>query len=398
MAPPTPRCARGHIRLSAFVYNARGMSASPPPTRVAVIGTGFGRLVVIPALRAVPGFEIVAVLSPTQERAEQRARELGVPHAFPASQLDEALALPGLDLVFVASPPDAHREQSVRSLEAGKHVVCEKPTALDAAEAAAMVGAAERARRLALVDHELRFSPVRRHFRDLVRQGFLGRVFHADLTIQGEYRLDRTRPWSWWSDAARGGGFLGALGSHAIDAVRFTLGEVAAAHGCLRTLVAERPDPASGRTRTVTSDDYALFWLRLEDGSTLAATLSAVARAPRDAWRFAVHGEQGSLVLDGNERLWGRRQGEAEYRDVTPAEVATDATRFGLRDTAWTRAFVGFAAELRAALAAGARAPADAATFSDGLRTQQIMDAIRESSLSECWQECGAAAPTARAR
>jgi predicted dehydrogenase len=362
---------------------------------VAVIGAGFGRHVVIPAFRSVPGFQVSAVVSGSATRAGDVARELGVPHAFAAQRLEEALALPGLELVFVASPPAAHREQSTRALAAGKHVVCEKPMALDAGEAAAMVEAARAARRLGVVDHELRFSPTRRRLRDLVQEDFLGRLLHADIAVQGEYRLDRSRPWSWWSDADQGGGFLGALGSHVIDAVRFTLGEVAAACGCLRTLVRERPDPVTGRPRAVSSDDYALFWLRLEGGATVAASLSALARTPRDAWRFSAHGEKGSLVLDEEERLWGRREGEAEYRDLTPADQGRSVAALGLRDTAWTRAFVRFAGDLQGALAEGRITLPHAASFQDGLRVQQVMDAIRESSRRERWVACG---PTAQAR
>ncbi len=360
------------------------------------MGAGFGRRLVVPILRAVPPFEVVALVSGSLERARAVANELGIPNAFPASQLEPAMA--EADLVFIASPPAAHRDQSLLALSSGKHVVCEKPTALDAVQASEMLAASQRSNRLALIDHELRFSPVRRRFRDLARQGFLGRLRHADLVIQGEYRLDKTRPWSWWSDRAQGGGFLGAVGSHAIDAVRYMVSEIEAARGLLRTIVDRRPAPDTGELRTVTSDDYALFWLKLEEDATLAATLSAVARAPRDTWRLAVHGEDGSLLLDEKERLWGRRQAESEYRDLTPADPGADAAALGVRDSAWTRAFLIFARELGAALASGRTTLPDAATFEDGLRVQQVMDAIRESSHREPWVECGATPLAARRR
>jgi predicted dehydrogenase len=371
------------------------MSATRP-LRVAVIGAGFGTRLVIPGLRAV-GSEVAALVGQSAARAAEAAKLLGIPHSYPAAQLDEALALPGLDLAFVASPPVAHCEQTVRALERGLHVVCEKPTAMNAREAMLMLETAKRAGRLALIDHELRFSPVRRRFRDLVREGFLGRVLHADLTIQGEFRLDPTRPWTWWSDAAQGGGFLGALGSHAIDAVRFTLGEVEAAWGRLRTLVRERPDPAGGGARPVTADDYALFWLEMEADFTVACSLSAVARAPRDEWRFAAHGRAGSLLLDQGERLWGRREGESEFRDLTPpaGEAPAELAATGLRDTPWNRAFLRFAAALRDTLRSGRTSLPDAASFEDGLRVQQIMDAIRESSTTGRRVECRATALTA---
>lgn len=369
------------------------MSAPRPPQRVAVIGTGFGRTVVVPGLRAA-GFEVAALLSGSAERAESVARELGIAHAFPATRLDDALSLPGLDLVFVASPPAAHASQSMRSLSAGKHVVCEKPTALDANEAATMLDAARHSERIAVIDHEMRFSPVRRRYRELVADGFLGRVFHIDLAIQGEYRLDATRPWTWWADASQGGGFLGAIGSHAIDAIRYTFGEIAAACGTTRSFIQERPDPATGRPRAVTADDYAPFWLQMESGAMLTALLSAVARAPRDTWKLWAHGESGSLLLDEAERLWGRRAGESEYQDLTPPRDPFDPTAHGMRDTPWTRAFVRLAREVHTAITEGRSEIPLAAGFDDGLRVQQVLDAIRLSSRERRWVDCGAMAPS----
>lgn len=370
------------------------MSETRLPQRVAVIGTGFGRNVVVPGLRAAGGFEVVALLSASPDRAQSVARELAIPHAFPASRLDEALSIPGLDLVFVASPPAAHEEQSVRALTAGKHVVCEKPTALDARQAMTMLEAARRAGKVAIIDHELRFSPVRQRYRELVAEGFLGRVFHIDLVIQGEYRLDASRPWTWWSGAAQGGGFLGAIGSHGIDAIRYTFGEIAAACGMTRSFVRERPEPATGKTRAVSADDYAPFWLRMENGASLTAMLSAVARAPRDTWRLWAHGESGSLLLDESEKLWGRRDGESDYLDLTPPRDPFDPTAHGMRDTTWTRAFVRMARGVHAAIAEGRTDVPLAATFEDGLRVQQVLDAIRQSSREQRWVECGAMAPS----
>src|SRR5262249_34345149 len=196
-------------------------------------------------------------------------------------------------------------------------------------------------------------------------------------------------PWTWWADAAQGGGFLGAIGSHAIDGIRFTFGEIAAACGMTRTFVPERPDPSTGRARAVTADDYAPFWLRMENGASLTAMLSAVARAPRDTWRLLAHGESGSLLLDESEKLWGRREGEAEYSDLTPPPDPFDPVAHGMRDTTWARAFVRLARAVHSAIAEGKRDVPLAASFEDGVRVQQVLDAIRLSSRERRWVDCG---------
>ena len=118
---------------------------------------------------------------------------------------------------------------------------------MNAGEARIMLEAARKSGKMALIDHELRFAPARRLFRDLVTEGYLGRLLHVNLAVESPFRLDATRPWSWWSDASRGGGMLGALGSHVVDSVRYTFGEVRAARGQLRTMFGERSGPTGAR-------------------------------------------------------------------------------------------------------------------------------------------------------
>jgi predicted dehydrogenase len=277
----------------------------------------------------------------------------------------------------------------MQALAAGKHVLCEKPTALNAGQAHDMLEAARRSRRLALIDHELRLDPTRRRLRELVREGYLGRLQHLQLNVESEFRLDPGRPWSWWSDAAQGGGMLGAVGSHAVDAIRYTAGEVLRGRGLLRTLTPQRPDPATGEMRAVTADDYAAFWLELEGGATAASVLSAVSRSPRPGWTMSLHGSEGTLLLDAGGRLSGRRGDEKEFADLTPPAPGLDVQALGMADTPWSRAFLGLAAEIATALAEGRSDVPLAATFEDGLRSQQVLDALCESAERGEWIDCG---------
>ncbi len=223
---------------------------------------------------------------------------------------------------------------------------------------------------LALIDHELRFLPAVRLARDLIAAGEIGAVRHADVRSLGSSRGDPRRPWSWWSDAAQGGGVLGAIGSHQIDLLRYLLAdEVAAAAGVTHAFIAERPD-ASGQLRPVSADDYAAATLRFAGGAL--ATISASVVAPHDEPNSAtVYGADGALRFVGGRLLRGSG---GEFVDITPphsleipAGIAGD----------FPQGTVYLGAALRAALSGDAAALAPAATFADGLAAQRAIDAIR---------------------
>ena len=196
--------------------------------RVGVIGTGWADRALIPAFQA-GGLEVVGVASRSAARARAVADRHGLGLATGSWQ---ELLEADLDLVVVTSAPAFHREQAEAVLASGRHLVCEKPLALDAAESEAIRAAARSAGdRLALVDHELRFTPARRKARELIDSGGLGKVVTVTARIANDFRADPTKPWTWWSDVTQGGGILGALGSHVLDSVRWLLGAEVELHG-----------------------------------------------------------------------------------------------------------------------------------------------------------------------
>ncbi|HYL55721.1 MAG TPA: Gfo/Idh/MocA family oxidoreductase, partial [Gemmatimonadales bacterium] len=144
--------------------------------RVGVIGTGFGRRVQLPALRLVSGVEVTAIASSSLERARAVAGEFGVAHAFGSGE--ELVRASDVDLVIVASTPDSHARHAIAALDAGKHVLCEKPMTLTARDAERMVEAAARSRGTSRIDHELRYEPNRLKARQLIRSGAIGSVWH----------------------------------------------------------------------------------------------------------------------------------------------------------------------------------------------------------------------------
>src|SRR4051794_16160791 len=193
--------------------------------RAVVVGTSFGCRVHVPALRAA-GFEVVALVGRDLERTQRRADRLDVAHA--ATSLAQLTSVAGaVDVVTVATPPDTHAALTVEALALGAHVLCEKPFALDASQARRMCDAASAAGRVGLVGHEFRFSPARALVARLLADGAVGTPQLATLVQYIDLVADpAARVPEWWFDTERGGGWLGASGSHVIDQVHHWLGDV----------------------------------------------------------------------------------------------------------------------------------------------------------------------------
>lgn len=197
----------------------------PDLRRVAVIGTGFAQQVHVPAFRADPRCEVVAIASTSLERAKEKAARLGIPKA--SGDWRELVASPEIDIVSVAVPPSLQPEVAAAAAAAGKHLFCEKPAAIDAAAARMLLDAVGSAR----VHHAINFIfPELAAFvtvRELVRDGEIGEVLKASVNWHVDTRAYRPgAPESWKSDPARGGGVLNSFGSHVIHYVEWLLGPV----------------------------------------------------------------------------------------------------------------------------------------------------------------------------
>src|SRR2546426_749799 len=343
--------------------------------RIGIIGTGCGGGVQLPGLGLVPGVRVTAVASGRRANAEAAAREFGIPHVF--SDGVELAHSGEVDLVVISSTPDSHARYALAALEAGKHVLCEKPTALNGGGAQLMLAAAERRpRQLAWIDHELRYEPNRRKAHDLIRAGAIGEVRHLELVLRpylrGDGRVQTTAaPWTWWLDASRGGGILGAVGSHLVDLCRFWTGsEIVSVAGSAATFDKERADEA-GKPHPVTADQFASFVLRMANGVVATITLSSVAF--HGPGHFAqVTGTEGSLVTTGETRLEIGKAG-APLEDVS----APDALMGKLPvNNMWARSFVRLARDLVRVIG-GAAPEGTPASFRDGWIVQRGLDAVR---------------------
>ena len=348
---------------------------------IGIVGAGFARTTQIPGFRNCQGARVVAIASRRRERAESVASEFGIEHV--ASDWQELVARDDVDLLSVVTPPATHREITLAALEQGKAVLCEKPMAMDAAEASRMTDRVREAGVLALIDHELRFLSSRRKMRLMVHDGEIGTVRHCNYVFRSDYR-GVLGNWDWWSDETMGGGTLGAIGSHAIDSFRWLLGtEVSEVCCVLSTHVAERPDKTSGTMRPVTSDDTVRMLLRFAEspiakGATGAASLSVVESGKLQN-QLEVYGSSGALMVEETGELWHSPAGSGTWR---PVQVDQDPIAPGMRDGSWSRGFTAFSSAIVAALKEGRTSVEGAATFEDGYRAQLAMDAARKSNVS----------------
>ena len=348
---------------------------------VGIIGTGFARRVQIPAFLACDAVEIGSVASGSIENARATAAECGAVHF--TSDWRETVARDDVDLVCITTPPNLHREMTLAAIENGKHILCEKPMAMNVAEAIEMVEAAKGKPLLTLIDHELRFQPGRQVAYKMLRDGGIGKIRHAKFIFQAPHRGDPNIPWNWWSDASVGGGALGAIASHIIDSFHWFLGTDVASVNCqLQTHIKQRRDPA-GEMRDVTSDDESNMLLRFADSELTndATGLVSVSMTeyPKYKNRLEFYGSDGAMRIDHIGEVYLTKAGEGDWSSV---DVPVTANIPGVADTGFARGFMDFAPRIIDAIRNDETSIEHAATFHDGLRVQRVLDAARESNTN----------------
>lgn len=348
--------------------------------RAAVVGTGFARTALLPAFQVLAErAKVVGIASARIARAESTAAEYRIPYAYDdwTTLIDDLRP----DLVCVATPTWLHAPISNTALRLGAHVVCEKPMALNRQEAFEMLTNAVTAERHGIIDHELRFNPNYQRARELIADGTLGEILYVRISnTTSSWQDPKARPKNdWSSDASRGGGRLGANGSHQIDTLRWWLGPVDWVQGHLATTLPNRIDARTGEPWQATADDIAAFTLGMTSGTTAHVFISSVA-SHRLGNHVEVVGCDGTLVLshdDGGRLLVGSTGHELE--DISLRNP--DASLPGIDTSIWPASTVSLLREVVEGIAEG-RPIQNAATFEDGFQTQAVIDAVHESSVS----------------
>jgi len=383
----------------------------PPRARptACVVGVGFVGPAHVEALRR-NGVEVRALVAAGAEEARRKASELGIPRAY--GSLPEALATSGADVYHLAVPNALHAPFARQVMSAGRHVVCEKPLALDSAESKELVELEGKAGVVAAVAYNLRFYPMVIEARARVAAGSLGRV-HA---VHGAYLQDwllLDTDWNWRLDPAQGGPLraVADIGTHWLDMVSWVTGsrvsrvlaDFSTVHairrrprGEVRTFAGEA-GPVEREPVAMSTEDQAAILLRLENGALGSLVVSQVSAGRKNALSFQVDGGAGSLAWSAEEpnRLWiGHRDRANEVLEKDPALLSAAArarTAYpGGHQEGYPDTFRQLFASVYAYVVAGdLAAPRDFPTFADGHREMLHCDALRESARSGRWVDVG---------
>lgn len=348
---------------------------------IGIIGTGFARKVQIPAFLACEGAKIASISSGSMVNARSAAEEFGVAHF--SDDWRETASHTDVDLVCITTPPNLHKEMTLLALEHGKHVLCEKPMAMNVVEAEEMDEAAKAAGVLALIDHELRFQPGRQKAYAMLRDGAIGKIRHAKYNFRAPHRGDPNLPWNWWSDIEQGGGALGAINSHIIDSFNWFLGvEISGVFCQLQTHLKQRP--FGDAFRDVTTDDEANMLLRFANGeltndATGFVSVSMVEQ-PEYVNRLEFFGTDGAIRIDHRGEIFLAKNSETGWTQI---EVDFGKPIPGISDTGFPSGFMEFAPKIIESILLGSTTIKHAATFEDGFRVQSVLDAARKSNENE---------------
>jgi predicted dehydrogenase len=314
--------------------------------RVGVIGTGFGGRVVAPVFGALDQCEVMEVVSARDDAAV----------AAMCERID-------IDLVCVHSPPFLHAAHVRRAIAGGHAVLCDKPFGRDAIEAETLVGAAVAADCVNLCNFEFRYHPIRQLIRMLVTDGAVGAPEHVSWTHYSSGSRVPLRRHGWLFDRALGGGWVNAWGSHAVDFLRWTFGEITDATAACRVTITERPD-AEGTLHTCDAEDA--FSASLVAGGATVTIDTSFAASVALAPRLTVVGSDGALECVADGRVVVRKADGTTTEHMQPA---TGGDRHLEPMRRW-------ATVVRDALFDGI-APPDAPTFVDGFECARVLDRLR---------------------
>jgi predicted dehydrogenase len=378
---------------------------------VGLIGAGFMGKAHSLAYAALPMFfwppPAVPVRRMVAELNAEAAAEAAARFGFETSTTDWRALVESddIDVVDISTPNDTHREIAVAALDAGKHVICEKPLAHNVEDARAMYEAARRARGVSMVAFNYRRTPAVALARKLIDEGAIGDIRNFRGTYLQDWSADPDSPLSWrFQKDVAGSGALGDIGTHVLDMARYLVGEVASVSSVLKTYITERPIQSGAADKLAAAekvtgapmarvevDDEVMTLLRFSDGAvgSLEATRNAYGR--NNFLTFEIHGEVGSIVFN------------YERRDELQVFFAADqADRRGFRtiytgpahpygDGLWPIPGLGIGygetkivecRDLMRAIVEGTPVSPD---FADGYQIARIAAAIQTSATSGAW-------------
>lgn len=374
------------------------------PLRVAMIGYGFMGAAHSVGWRQAPRVfglpaevEMAVVVGRNGKAVAEAATQWGWQES--ATDWREVIGRDDIDIVDIVTPGDSHAEIAIAALEAGKHVIVEKPLSNTVAEGEAMADAAARAAERgvkSMVGFTYRRVPAVTLLRDLIAEGKIGRIHRVRSSYQQDWLVDPAAPLSWrLQKELAGSGALGDIGAHAIDLTQFVTGQsVDRVSGTIDTIIAERPLADGSGTGSVTVDDIAIFTGRLSGGALASFDASRFATGRKNAVAIEVSGEFGALAWnfeDLNSLQYydrtadGRAQGFAQILVTEPEHPYVSAWWPAGHMLGYEHGFTHQVVDLVGAIADGAPLHS---SFEEGLSVQRVLDAVERSSAAEsAWVE-----------
>jgi predicted dehydrogenase len=360
--------------------------------RVGVIGTSwYADLAHLPRLKSHPRCKLAAVCGRNRERADEMAAKYDVNAVY--TNYRAMIEAGDLDAVVVSTPDDQHYPMTMAALDAGLHVLCEKPMALTLAQAQEMYERAEAAGVKHMVCFTYRWwPPTYRYLKQLIEEGYLGRLYQARFTYLAGYARQPYYQWKW--DRLRGLGSLGDQGSHMIDLARWYGGEIARVSANLQTFV-ERPGPEGELLEP--ANDACLITVQYETGAQATIEVGAVAHVAGRSQdqHIRLYGSDGSLECDTDfpmaaAELRGARSEDEQWQVLhAPDELWAGVDRTQPSFAQFGQAFNAQPIANRLFIDAILEDRSVTPSFYDGLKAQEVIDAALRSHQSGEWISLG---------
>lgn len=373
------------------------------PIGAAIIGLGFVGKAHLEGLRRL-GIAVRGILGSSPERTEEAVRELRLERGY--RSLEDLLRDPGVNAVHICTPNNLHHQQATGALEAGKHVMCEKPLAMNTRESGVLEELSRRRNLVGAVTYNLRYYPLCHEARSIVKRGLIGEPRLVHGSFLQDWLLYPT-DWNWRLQPEFGGAVraVADIGTHWVDLVTWITGKkVTAVCADLGTVVPLRKRPR-GRVQTfqqavgetdeikITTDDYASILLRFEGDAHGVCTVSQVSAGRKTRLWFEVDGSEGSLAFNSEDpnRLWvGRRREPNQEIIKDPSLMSPEARGYaaypGGHAEGYPDTFVQLFRDFYMYLEAGDFArPRTFPTFQTGHEEMRFCEAVVDSSREQRW-------------
>ena len=359
-------------RMHTYSYQSLPMIYDPPPAKIKLVG----------------------VATATPESGRRAIEQAG--YEFDTRDYHDLLSRDDVHLINVCTPNNLHRDVAIDALKAGKHVYCDKPLAVNLAQAQEVWEVAREAKTIHQMTFNYRFIPALLRAKQLADEGFLGRVYQFRVAYLHSSYINPDRPASWRTDKAiSGGGASFDLGSHVIDLVRYLLGDFDSVFATMDTMIKERPGP-SGRV-PIEVDDILWMQARLKSGALGTIEASRLSTGACDEIRFEAHGDKGAIRFNSMDPNWldvydatlpegdfggerGFKRIESVQRYPKPASLPGPKNSVG-----WMRYHIASIYDFVSNVAANRQS---SPSIYDGLKVQEVLDAVFCSSDAGKWVTC----------